>query len=241
MCFRDVHGSETVRGKMIPGKNGPWKNGLRKNGPRKIGPRKIGPRLNARPTIFCFQVLGLFRTFHAHIAMLNARPTIFCFRVLGLFASSGFVSNIPRTHHDAQRPPHDFLFPSFGFVCHICLATILPGINFPGTNFSGINFPGTIFPGDHFSRDHFSRGSFFRGPFFRGSFFRDSFEQSNSSNSSDSSDSSNSSNYSNKLFTFASIDVPRLSPAHPRCVLFGPISLTRASHDILSEGINFQL
>ena len=32
------------------------------------------------------------------------------------------------------------------------------------------------------------------------------FEQSNSSNSSDS---------SNKLFTFASIDVPRLSPAHP--------------------------
>ena len=35
-------------------------------------------------TIFCFQVLGLFRTFH--------------------------------THHDAQRPPHDFSFWSFGFV-----------------------------------------------------------------------------------------------------------------------------
>ena len=51
------------------------------------------------------------------------------------------------------------------------------------------------------------------------------FEQSNSSNSSNSSDSSDSSdssnssdsldssNYSNKLFMFASIDVPRLSPA----------------------------
>ena len=38
------------------------------------------------------------------------------------------------------------------------------------------------------------------------------FEQSNSPNSSD---SSNSSNYSNKLFTFASIDVP----AHPWCVV----------------------
>ena len=47
----------------------------------------------------------------------------------------------------------------------------------------------------------------------------DSSDSSNSSNSSDSSESSNSSNYSNKLFTFASIDVPRLSPAHPWCVV----------------------
>ena len=60
-------------------------------------------------------VLGLFRIFHAHITMLNAHPTIF-FRVLGLFASFGFVSNIPRTHHGAQRPPDDFLFATFGFV-----------------------------------------------------------------------------------------------------------------------------
>ena len=72
--------------------------------------------LNARPTIFRFRVLSLFRTFHARTTMLNARPTIFCFRALGLFASFGFVSNIPRTHNDAQRPPHDFLFPSFGFI-----------------------------------------------------------------------------------------------------------------------------
>ena len=64
----------------------------------------------------CSRVLGLFRTFHAHTMMLNAHPTIFCFRVLGLFASFGFVSNILRTHHDPQRPPYDFLFPSFGFV-----------------------------------------------------------------------------------------------------------------------------
>ena len=65
--------------------------------------------LNAHPTIFCFRILGLFRTFHAH-------TTILCFRVLGLFSSFGFLSNIPHAHHHAQRPPHDFLFPSFGFV-----------------------------------------------------------------------------------------------------------------------------
>ena len=64
----------------------------------------------------CCRVLGLFQTFHAHSTILNAHPTIFCFRVLGLFASFGFVSNIPRTHHDAQRPPYDFLFPYFEFV-----------------------------------------------------------------------------------------------------------------------------
>ena len=28
----------------------------------------------------------------------------------------GFVLNSLLTHHDAQRQPHDFLFPSFGFV-----------------------------------------------------------------------------------------------------------------------------
>ena len=33
-----------------------------------------------------------------------------------LFPNFGFVSNIPYTHHDAQRLPHDFLFRSFGFV-----------------------------------------------------------------------------------------------------------------------------
>ena len=52
-------------------------------------------------TIFCFQVLDLFRTFHTHTTVLNARPTIFSFGVLGLLSSSGFVSNIPHTHHDA--------------------------------------------------------------------------------------------------------------------------------------------
>ena len=52
-------------------------------------------------TIFCFQVLGLFRTFHTHTTMPNARPTIFCFGFLGLFSSFGFVLNIPHTHHDA--------------------------------------------------------------------------------------------------------------------------------------------
>ena len=62
------------------------------------------------------RVLGLFRTFHTHNTMLHAHPTIFGFRVLGLFSSFGFVSNIPHTQHDAQRPPHDFSFASFGFV-----------------------------------------------------------------------------------------------------------------------------
>ena len=56
--------------------------------------------LNAHPMIFCFRVLGLFRTLHAHTTMPNAHPTIFFPRGLGLFASFGFVSNIPRKHHD---------------------------------------------------------------------------------------------------------------------------------------------
>ena len=42
------------------------------------------------------------------------------------------------------------------------------------------------------------------------------------------------------LFTFASIDVPRLSPVVRGSYIFGPISLTRALHDILSEWINFE-
>ena len=46
---------------------------------------------HAHITIFCFRVFGLFRTFHAHTSMLNAHPIIFfsefwvCLRVLGLF------------------------------------------------------------------------------------------------------------------------------------------------------------
>ena len=80
---------------------------------------------NVHPTILCFRVLGLFRTFHVHTTTLNAHLTIFRLRVLGLFrtlhhtprcstptplfffprvlglfASFGFVSNIPRIHHD---------------------------------------------------------------------------------------------------------------------------------------------
>ena len=66
----------------------------------------------------CLRVLGLFPTFHAHTTMLNAHPTIFCFRVLGLLSSFGFLSNIPRTHHNAQRPPHYF-FSEFWFCCRV--------------------------------------------------------------------------------------------------------------------------
>ena len=58
--------------------------------------------LNARPTIFCFGVLGLFPRFgffsniahthtHTHPTMLNARPTIFCFGVLGFLSDFSFV------------------------------------------------------------------------------------------------------------------------------------------------------
>ena len=43
---------------------------------------------------FCFRVLGLFRRFHTHThtTMLNAHPTIFYFQVLGLLSSFSFVS-----------------------------------------------------------------------------------------------------------------------------------------------------
>ena len=112
-----------------------------------------------------FQALLWRKTMHrAHTTMLDAHPTIFCFRVSGLFPSFEFVvefwvfidwshSNIPHTHHDARRPPHDFSFLSF------------PRTNFPGTIFSG-----TIFLGDHFSEDHFSRGPVF-GDHFSGDHF----------------------------------------------------------------------
>ena len=73
---------------------------------------------------------------YAHTSMLNAHPTFFCFRVLGLLSIFGLVwidltsalhtharthartrahTHI-HTHHNAQRSPHEFLFPSFGFV-----------------------------------------------------------------------------------------------------------------------------
>ena len=55
----------------------------------------------------------------SHAEMLNAHPKIFCFRVLGLFSSFGFVSNIPRTHHDFLFSIFCFLIPSFGFVSNI--------------------------------------------------------------------------------------------------------------------------
>ena len=51
-----------------------------------------------------------------HTMMLYVHPTISCFQFSGLLSSFGYVSNIPARHHDALRPPHDFLFPSFEFV-----------------------------------------------------------------------------------------------------------------------------
>ena len=62
--------------------------------------------------LFTFLFL-LFPTFCDKFLLSH---TIFCFQVLGFFASFGFVSNIPRTHRDAPRPPHDFLLPNFKFV-----------------------------------------------------------------------------------------------------------------------------
>ena len=129
--------------------------------PGELVPGKLIPGSTPAPRFLVSEFWVCFEHSTLTSRCSTPAPRFFCFRVLGLFASSGFVSNIPRTHHDAQRPPHDFLFPSFGFVCHIFLATILPG-----TNFLGINFPGTIFPGDNFSRDHFSWGSFFPGIIF---------------------------------------------------------------------------
>ena len=78
------------------------------------------------PTIFCFWVLGLFSSFGfvSNIQRTHhdaQRLPHFFFWLLGLFPSFGFVSNIPCAHHDAQRPPNDFLFVSFGFVSNIPL------------------------------------------------------------------------------------------------------------------------
>ena len=68
----------------------------------------------------CCRVLGFHRLItsqhSSHTSRCLTLTPRFFFRDLGLFASFGFVSNTPRTHHDAQRPPHDFLFPSFGFL-----------------------------------------------------------------------------------------------------------------------------
>ena len=85
--------------------------------------------LGAHLMIFCFRVLGLLSisgfvwndltwTFHTHTTLFSRffLPEFrFCSRILGLF---GLISpqHTIRTHLDAQRSPHVFLFPSFGFV-----------------------------------------------------------------------------------------------------------------------------
>ena len=60
------------------------------------------------PHLFCFWILGLFRTFHTHTSMLNTH--ICCLRMFGLLSSFRFVLTFHR---------HHFLFPSFGFVSNI--------------------------------------------------------------------------------------------------------------------------
>ena len=42
-------------------------------------------------------------------------PDFFCNKII-LFLVVGFHPNMPHTHHDAQRSPHDFSFPNFGSV-----------------------------------------------------------------------------------------------------------------------------
>ena len=62
-------------------------------------------------TIFCFQVLGLFRTFHTHTTMLNAHSTIFCSGVLGFF----------RTFHTPRwsTPTPRFFISEFWVSCRV--------------------------------------------------------------------------------------------------------------------------
>ena len=55
-----------------------------------------------------------------HTPRCSTPSPLFFFRVLGSFANFRYVSKIPHTHHDPQRSPHDFLFPSFGFVVEFC-------------------------------------------------------------------------------------------------------------------------
>ena len=116
---------------LVPGKNGPWKNSPRKNDPREkylvtgyhlthvkvnFSQGQFSRAYSAIPFERFFYFYRLIPLFTPRCLTLTPR---FFFRDLGLFASFGFVSNIPRTHHDTQCPPHDFLFSSFGFVSNI--------------------------------------------------------------------------------------------------------------------------
>ena len=83
--------------------------------------------------------------------------------------------NIPhtQTHHDARRSPHDFLFPSFGFVVVFWVFIDWSHPNIPYTHHDA-RAPPMIFCFWIF-RNLFSRGPFFRAFFSRGSFFWDHF------------------------------------------------------------------
>ena len=91
-----------------------------------------------------------------------------CCRVLSvhrLIASEHSTHTHTHTHHDAQRSPHDFLFPvlasfpSFVFVVESWVFMDWSHPNIPHTHhdarrpphdFSFLSFLGTIFPGGHF-------------------------------------------------------------------------------------------
>ena len=144
--------------------------------------------------------------FDVYVTILNMYQTVeHCRRSPGRFVVEFWVfidwshPNIPHTHthHDAQRSPHDFLFPSFGFVSEFCVCCRVLGfhrlitsehsththhdarrpphdfsfLSFPGINFRETIFPGTIFPRTNFPGTIVPRDHFSRGPFLPGTIF----------------------------------------------------------------------
>ena len=92
-----------------------------------------------------------------------------CCRILG-FHRLITSEHSTHTHHDAQRSPHDFLFPSFGFVFEFCVCCRVLGFHrlitsehSTPTHTTILDAHPTIF------RFWVSRGPIFRGPFFRDS------------------------------------------------------------------------
>ena len=96
--------------------------------------------------------------------------------------------NIPHTHHDARRSPHDFLFPGFGFVVEFLVFIDSSHPNIPHTHThtrarARTHTYATMLDAHPMvfcfwvSRGKFFRGPIFWGPFFLGSFFRDSFNR----------------------------------------------------------------
>ena len=180
--------------KMVPEKNGPRKNDPREKwspenwsaekwSPENWSPEKFSSKIFLRQKnakkfkrlFYFYQLIPLYT--HKNVWRLCHDPTYvpncrtlkesrkICCRVLG-FHRWITSEHSTHTHHDAQRSPHDFLFPvlalfpSFVFVVEFWVFIDWSHPNIPHTHTAMLDAHPTIF------RFWVSRRPIFRGPFF---------------------------------------------------------------------------